>query len=383
MVMSFYKENIISILEKNILTATLTKPRSGKLESIESIEVYLNNCSVREVKTCPKPVIDFFYLEKNKYNTEQYKTLRNKLTEWKEIVWDVVDCLVTDLIVPNGTSKDICNRLAEEGFLTALQIIRNYGTDWDDGVPYFAAVGRHYDVLRYALENGCPVKEITLIEAVKKCHLPMIQYLQLKNVFWKDFRKESFNLACDGPEEFIDKYLIQYFVNSQCKMTAKGMALLAEKNKKDIIIYLLQIGCPYDEEACFRAASKGNVELLYFLKSMKFPFGKNATLAACMNGHLDCLDYLLSIKCPMHDGLIQTSIINGHFHCVKRLVEYGFPLDEKCFAPERFFYWNDLNISILEYLVKKNCPLNNNLFIDSSIYFNDNCQKIIGSVSKC
>ncbi len=378
--MTFYKENIISILEKNILTATLTKPRDGKFERIEQIEKFLNNSCIKQVMTCPRSVLDFFFLNKDCYTIDEYKTIRNKLTEWKEVVWDIIDCLITDMIIPNGCSKDICNRLAEEGYLTALQIVRNNGAEWDDRVPYFAATGRHYDVLKYALDNGCPVREITLIEAVKKCHLSMIQYLQLKNVFWKDFRKEAFNLACDGPEEFIDKYLIQYLVDCKCKMTAKGMALLAEKNKKDIIIYLLQIGCPYDEEACFRAASRGNVELLYFLRSMKFPFDKNATLAACTNGHLDCLDYLLSIKCPMHHELIQTSIINGHFHCVKRLVEYGYPLDEKCFAPERFFYWNDLNISILEYLVKKNCPLNNNLLIDSSIYFNNNCQKIIGSV---
>ncbi len=380
--MTFYKENIISILEKNILTSTLTKPRNGKFERIEQIENFLNNLSIKQVRTCPRSILDFFYLNKDCYTIDEYKTIRNKLTEWKDVVWDVVDCLVTDMIIPNGNSKDICNRLAEEGYLTALQIIRNHGADWDDRVPYFAAIGRHYDVLKYALDNGCPVKEITLIEAVKKCHLQMIQFLQLKNVFWKDYRKDAFTLACDGPEEFIDIYLIQYLIDCKCKMTAKGMALLAEKNKKDIIVYLYEIGCPYDDEACFRASSKGNVELLYYLIERNFPFNESAVWAACRYGHLDCLDYLIKTGCPMNNGLTQLCILFGHFHCLKLIVEYGFPLDENCFAPERFFYWNDLNISILEYLVQKNCPLNQNLLIEMSIYFNDNCQKIICILQK-
>jgi len=70
----------------------------------------------------------------------------------------------------------------------------------------------------------------------------------------------------------------------------------------DIVSYLFEIGCPWNEKCCNAASKFGHLECLKFLHEKGCPWNKFCCAHASFNGHLECLKYLRENGCPWNQS---------------------------------------------------------------------------------
>ena len=89
---------------------------------------------------------------------------------------------------------------------------------------------------------------------------------------------------------------------------------------------------------CAQMALNGNVELLQFLHEKGCPWDEWTCHYAALNDHLECLKYAHENGCPWNEsynkdtdtfeGTCSNAAKNGHLECLKYAHEKGCPWDE-------------------------------------------------------
>ena len=70
-----------------------------------------------------------------------------------------------------------CSKMAWNGNLELLEVLREKGCPWDDWTCSNAAQNGHLECLKYAHENGCPCDRWTCYYAAFNGHLECLKYL--------------------------------------------------------------------------------------------------------------------------------------------------------------------------------------------------------------
>ena len=96
----------------------------------------------------------------------------------------------------------------------------------------------------------------------------------------------------------------------------------------NLIKYLHDNGCDWDEKTCTYAAFNNNLDILKYLHENECPWNEKACLAACHNDHVDILKYLHENGCPRDSHACHIACHNGHLEIFKYLHENGCSLDE-------------------------------------------------------
>lgn len=112
-------------------------------------------------------------------------------TVWLEAVSgghvDVLEWLLCCARVPMR-EVTFCMRAAKHGRLGALMWLRNHDFPWDIYVCIEAARLGHFDVLRWALENGAPVSDghrnVTCVSPGEEGHLDLVRSLRKRGARW-------------------------------------------------------------------------------------------------------------------------------------------------------------------------------------------------------
>ena len=87
---------------------------------------------------------------------------------------------------------------------------------------------------------------------------------------------------------------------------------------------------------CSKMAEKGNLELLQFLRENGCPWDERTCAWAAENGHLECLKYVHENGCPWGIGTSANAANYGHLKCLKYAHEKGYRLDkDTCSLPAR------------------------------------------------
>lgn len=86
------------------------------------------------------------------------------ITEETPCIYKSESCNLEDLIYP-------CDYAALHGDLDALEFAHRNGAKWDTRTCKFAYYNKHYDCVRYMINNGCEVK---YIGCVNSCYVYMI-----------------------------------------------------------------------------------------------------------------------------------------------------------------------------------------------------------------
>ena len=73
---------------------------------------------------------------------------------------------------------------------------------------------------------------------------------------------------------------------------------MAEKGNLELLQFLHENGCPWDEETCTRAAQYGHLECLKYAHENGCPWHEDTCAYATSRGHLDCLQYAHENGCP-------------------------------------------------------------------------------------
>jgi hypothetical protein len=86
-------------------------------------------------------------------------------------------------------------------------------------------------------------------------------------------------------------------------MVARGMNGPVPMQQKEgflnMLKYLHENGCPWNEWACANAALGGHLEVLKYLHENGCPWNEDACTNAASGGHVNIMKYLLEKTCPL------------------------------------------------------------------------------------
>ena len=183
-----------------------------------------------------------------------------------------------------------CELATEKGLLGCLKALRNYRFKWNKSVICErAAKYGHLECLKYAHENGCPLKSWVCAIAASRGHLECLQYAHEKGCPW-DY------------------------------MTTM---MAAELGRLECLKYAHVNGCPWRENTCSEAARNGHLECLKYAHVNKCPWDYRTCMHAAKYGHLKCLKYAYENGCPyepkLKSTIVQKILIPKWRDVVKRL----------------------------------------------------------------
>ena len=72
----------------------------------------------------------------------------------------------------------------------------------------------------------------------------------------------------------------------------------------DLLEFLHEKGCPWDEDTCSEAAEYGHLECLKYAHENGCPWDQWTCRQAARNGHLECLKYAHENGCPWMNTLV-------------------------------------------------------------------------------
>ena len=93
----------------------------------------------------------------------------------------------------------------------------------------------------------------------------------------------------------------------------------------DLLKYLHENGCPWDQSTCTCASLVGHLECLQYAHENECPWDEDTCKYAAEKGHLECLKYLHENGCPWDEDTCSEAAKNGHIECLKYAHENGCP----------------------------------------------------------
>ncbi len=179
--------------------------------------------------------------------------------------------------------RSFCWRVAKTNKLELLKWAREEKKcEWDEWTIRAAAHHGNLEMVKYCVENECPIEWSACAYAADGGHLECLKYL----------REEV-----KAPWDFLTS------------------AWAAESGHLHILEYLVERKYDqYSEYACELAAKYGQLDCLKYLReTAKAPWDYYAVREAHENNHPECLQYLLDNDCPLppgwryEDGILHTS----------------------------------------------------------------------------
>ncbi|GFH53215.1 hypothetical protein CTEN210_09691 [Chaetoceros tenuissimus] len=185
--------------------------------------------------------------------------------------------------------------------------------------------------------------------------------------------------------------LINYLVDHGCpyddpELCAAAAYLNDHVKSLEILTFLHNHSAPWDEDTCYKAASAGNFNALIYARRNGCPWDEKTLKEAIMEGNTPMLEYCLQNNCPVSDrdcDLAARLIDHDHaLKVLKVLREHSVPWDESTcvqaarlgnlkvlewarshgcpWSPEVFdFAIESENRGVIQYCIENNCPMEN------------------------
>jgi hypothetical protein len=147
-------------------------------------------------------------------------------------------------------SATLSRLAAEHGRLDALAWLRSRDCEWDESTALAAARSGHVHIIRWAHAHGIPWDMSTTttsvgLAAIDGGHLPILKYL-------------------------LDSGLMQLGSKATFKSALPWLA--ARAGHLQVLQWLHEKGCAFDELTCYSAATGGHLHVLQWLRSIGCPW---------------------------------------------------------------------------------------------------------------
>lgn len=194
---------------------------------------------------------------------------------------------------PWPESADMCAAVAGD---------RYYGDDNVDDIRLFYALGHHADarstaaaagvgfikVLRWLVEQGCPVDSHALVMAARSGRVDCLRYLCEMGYACNS---DTYQACVEGGSVACVTYLDQI----GCRRSVNAALSVARSGRADMLRYLHQTGAPLHPIMCTEAVKGGNVACLRYLRGRGYLTNLDACLEAA-NSSASCKRYLEALR---------------------------------------------------------------------------------------
>ena len=236
---------------------------------------------------------------------------------------------------------------AKGGNLDVIKYLQAEKCPSDERACANAAEGGHLDVLKYLHENGCQWSKETCHSAAREGHLHVLRWARRNRCPW-DRATVATEAAKNGRV-----HVLQYLKTLRFSFKKNLMRDAASKGRKNVIEFLREQGCPWNEEAtCSAAAQGGHLNLLKYLHENGCPWNEYTCECAAGGGHLNVLKYAHENGCPWNEETCSRAAEGGHLHVLKYAHENGCPWDEETCASAPL----SGSLDVLKYVRENGCP---------------------------
>ncbi|KAL6070695.1 Ankyrin repeat-containing domain [Balamuthia mandrillaris] len=212
----------------------------------------------------------------------------------------------------------VCQHVAANGCLGALQWARANGYPWNDRVCMHAAENGHLEVLKWARENGCPWNAMTCTWAARGGHLEVLRWARENGCPWNA-------MTCSEAARNGHLEVLQWARENGCPWNQGTFQSAAGSGRLEVLKWLKENGCPWSYHASVKAVVSGQMEVLKWLKENGCPWNEWTCAAAAEHGHLHVLKWLHENGCPWDDFTCANAAANGDLEMLKWAREKGCP----------------------------------------------------------
>ena len=128
-----------------------------------------------------------------------------------ELVWDYYRCGENVYMVYEGTQEWFCYKVASMNKLEYLVWAREVkNCDWDSWTIEEAAKQGNLAMVKYCVENGCPMDEYACLCAAIEGHLDVLKYLHENDCPWDSW-------ACSAAHVYNQIDCLNYLIEQKCE----------------------------------------------------------------------------------------------------------------------------------------------------------------------
>jgi hypothetical protein len=253
---------------------------------------------------------------------------------------------------------DCLSVAAQMGCLPILNWLREIGCRLTLKDAQDAARNNQFEVLEWMLScSDCPAELLALGDQVKLAKTePEKAHVILVLGFDNDL------------DEMADEAIWAYGLETLKWIKSKGgkfddpeiCKAAASQQKLDILMWLREINCPWDEETCEKAASHGYFDVIQWAIENGCPFNSAAAVEAAKAGDLKILQFLLKHGCKMSPQISAALASQGfESELFQFAIWNGGIFDSDCVAS----FAGIGDIKGLEWCRKRHIPMNPLSFI--------------------
>lgn len=211
--------------------------------------------------------------------------------------------------------------------LHVAQWLRDIKCPWDGKCYNSAAMTGNLCLMKWLDDNCCnriPSDAVRI--AIDYGHINILDYLYEKNWLWYEYLQcdSEYPNFDDTDKDFWNEDIMQEYDFDPCTEAVSNGNL-------NLLKWLHDHKCPWNEDICSTAALNGNLEILKYLHENKCFWNEFTCQSAAKYGHLDCLQYAHENGCPHNYDIIVTATEQGHLNIVQYLHE-NFSLSKDIFA---------------------------------------------------
>ena len=209
------------------------------------------------------------------------------------------------------------------------------------------------------------------------------EYYQTKTIDFVILKQPDINYICSSENLFKWAKCHPYFYNNKLPL------ILAKNGNLNMLKYILDNGCEYDQEIYYEAAKnsfdgmeiikwcyknnfkpneralqgaceEGNLKVVKWMNKKKFPFNENACNMAAYYNHLDILKFLFKEGYPWNKSIYEYASQKGNIHILIFLVNLaGRDLSMPWWDEKSTLIASKYNqFKTLKWLRNKRCPWN-------------------------
>ena len=219
---------------------------------------------------------------------------------------------------------------ATQGHLRFVRWAIEQGFGWDAGAIEGACKGGKLDVVKYCLENGCPMpppsNSAFAVAAYNGC-TDILEYLYDKG-FDNLFKWDNLVTSCAAMSGHLE--VIKWLRERGCPWNSRTLEVAAVNGDWDILRWAHANGCPWEEDVCASAAEGGNLDMLKWLRSQDppCPWDETTCNKAAQEGQLHIMKWADENGADWDFEAIANAAHFGHWDVIKWAREQGVEWDE-------------------------------------------------------
>ena len=200
--------------------------------------------------------------------------------------------------------------------------------DWEDQPIEGAAIGGNLETIKYFIKHGANLNKRSFVYALANGHFHLINYFISTGFKIEDVADDAFVNAVEKDRSDVLEYLLPYLQDKE-GIIQESYNTIVGYGKLDTVKYLISKGAKVRNADLLSALRKEDLDLVKLLvengADIHFDNDQVFVMAASYD-HLDIVKYLLSKGINIHtrnDTALIMASYHGHLEMVKLLVENG------------------------------------------------------------